>query len=112
MNINYSYGHTVSASAGSSGEYSLLTIEATKTFILRKVTVHFPTGSGYYLQIAIMRGSEQVVPKSGYITGDNNQITILCEEKFPSDSVIKVWYNNTDAANAHSCYVLVEGELQ
>jgi len=107
--INYSYGHTVAATAGASGEYTLLTVTAAKKLKIKRVTVHFPAGSQYYLQIALLRGAEQVVPDGGYIVGDDNQITIECDKEYQSGEDVKVWYNNTDAANDHSCYVLIEG---
>jgi len=108
----YTYGHDVTAPAGSSDEYSLLTVPSTKQFRMFKVKVHFPSGSGYYLQIAVMRGSEQVVPDAGYIVGDNNMVEIDCNKVFIGGQDVKIWYNNTDSANAHTCYVLVEGVFE
>ena len=107
--INYSYGHTVTAPAGSSGEYSLLTVTAAKRLVVKRVTVHFPAGSGYYLQIAILRGAEQVIPDGGYLVGDDSTIVVEREQEFLSGEEVKVYYNNTDAANEHSCFILIEG---
>jgi len=107
--INFSYGHIVTAGAGSSGEVSLLTVTAAKKLTVKQVKVHFPAGSQYYLQVALLRGAEQVVPNGGYIVGDDNVITVECNQEYLSGEDVKVWYSNTDAANPHSCYVLVEG---
>jgi len=107
--INYSYGHTVTASAGASGEYALLTVTAAKKLQLKRLTVHFPAGSQYYLQVALLRGAEQAVPDGGYIVGDDNKITVECDKEYYSGEDVKVWYSNTDASNPHTCYVLIEG---
>ena len=107
--INYTYGHTVSASAGAKGEYTLLTVTAAKKLKIKRVHIHFPAGSQYYLQIALLRGAEQVLPTGGYFVGDDNVYVVECNLEYESGEDVKVWYSNTDAANDHSCYVLVEG---
>ena len=107
--INFSYGHTVTAGAGTSGEVSLLTVTAAKKLTVKRVKVHFPAGSQYYLLVALLRGAEQVAPNGGYLAGDDNVITVECNQEYLSGEDVKVWYNNTDAANQHSCFVLVEG---
>ena len=107
--INFSYGHTVTADAGSSGEASLLTVTAAKKLTVKRVKVHFPAGSQYQLQVALLRGAEQAVPNGGYIAGDDNVIIVECSQEYLSGEDVKVWYNNVDAANPHGCFVLVEG---
>ena len=107
--INYTYGHTVTASAGDTEEYSLLTVTAAKKLKIKRVHIHFPAGSQYYLQIALMRGAMQVLPTSGYFVGDDNVYVVECNLEYESGEDVKVWYNNTDAANDHSCYILIEG---
>ena len=108
----YSYGHAVTAAASTSGEYSLLTVTAAKKLRIKKLTVHFPNGVGYHLQIALLRGTMQRVPDGGYLTGDNNTISVECDILYESGEDVKVWYNNTDTTNSHSCYVLVEGVIE
>ena len=110
--INYSIGHTIAATANTSGEYNLHTVTAAKQLTIKRVTVHLPAGSEYQLQIALLRGTEQRIPDSGYIAGDDQKITVECNVTYRSGETIKVWYNNTDTANDHSCYVLVEGEIE
>ena len=108
----YSYGAVLTVSAGATGEYNLHTVTAAKKLTIKKLTVHFPSGVEYYLRIALLRGTMQRVPDDGYITGDNNTIQIECNVTYRSGEPIKIWYNNIDTANPHSCYILIEGEIE
>jgi len=107
--INYVYGQIVTAGAGASGEHSLLTVTAAKKLTIKRVHIHFPAGSQYYLQIAFLRGAEQVLPNDGYLVGDDSVMTVECSLEYLSGEDVKIHYNNNDSANGHSCFILVEG---
>ena len=87
----------------------MLTVTAAKKLTVKRVHVHFPAGSQYYLQIALLRGAEQVLPDDGYIVGDDNVYVVNCSLEYLSGEDVKVRYSNTDAANDHRCFILVEG---
>ena len=107
--INYTCGRVVTAAAGASGEYSLLTVTAAKKLTVKRVHIHFPAGSQYYLQIVFLRGAEQVLPNDGYFVGDDSVYVVDCNLEYLSGEDVKIRYNNTDSANGHRCFILVEG---
>jgi len=97
------------ASVGASGFTELYRIEPGRRFRLRRLTINFPSGTGYTLRIVIYDGNIPVIPESGFIVGDDEKIVIETDKEFTPGSTIRVFYHNTDGAYPHAATVNIEG---
>jgi len=104
--------YELTAAAGASGEAAAYTVTPGRKFIVNKVTFVFPVGSGFALRVWIQRGTEKIIPKSGYVVGDGHRIPLLANVEFEGGSSIIVGYNNTDATDSHKVLVILEGVLK
>ena len=110
--INWSYGETDTVSANTTDEDNIVQVTSTKKLTLKRVTVHFPSGVNYQLRLQVFRGADQVVPDSGYLTGDDSVVVVECNVTFIGGEYIKLKRTNTDTTNSHSYYILLEGVLE
>jgi len=104
--------YELTAAAGASGEAAAYTVTSGRKFIVNSVQFVFPVGSGFALRVWIQRGTEKIIPKSGYIVGDGHRIPLLANVEFEGGSSIIVGYNNTDSANSHKALIIIEGVLK
>lgn len=111
MAEKYSVGIVVTAPAGAEGTTTAFNVTAGRKFKLTRVTFSFPAGSAFYLQLKVLRGNEQVVPREGYVVGDQCAVSVETNVEYESESPVVVYYKNTDTTNAHSVFILFEGEV-
>jgi len=102
---------TVTAPAGASGTQDIEIGARGSRFRLKKVKVHFPSGSNYLLEIAFKIGATQIIPDDGVIVGDDVTHEFEKEIELDGGGKIIVVYTNKDTTNAHSCFIIIEGEV-
>lgn len=107
----YNVAYKLEASAGSSGLVNIFTIISGQKMRLKKATFVFPTGSGFYLELKLLRGDEQFVPNEGAIMGDGNEISVETDVIYESDQPIVLYYKNNDTSNSHSALILLQLEV-
>ena len=112
MDNIHSVAYELTAAAGASGEATAYTVTPGRKFIVNNVTFVFPVGSGFSLRVWIQRGTEKIIPKSGYVVGDGHRIPVLANIEFEGGSTIVVGYNNTDATESHKALIILEGVLK
>ena len=106
MDNIHSVAYELTAAAGASGEAAAYTVTPGRKFIVNNVTFVFPVG------VWIQRGTEKIIPKSGYVVGDGHRISLLANVEFEGGSTIVVGYNNTDSTNSHKALIILEGVLK
>ena len=112
MDNIHTVAYELTAAAGASGEAAAYTVTPGRKFIVNKVTFVFPVGSGFALRVWIQRGTEKIIPKSGYVVGDGHRIPLLANVEFEGGSSIIVGYDNTDTTDSHKVLVVLEGVLK
>ena len=112
MDNIHSVAYELTAAAGESGEAAAYTVTPGRKFIVNNVQFVFPVGSGFSLRVWIQRGTEKIIPKSGYVVGDGHRISLLANVEFEGGSPIIIGYNNTDPAESHKVLVILEGVLK
>jgi len=78
---------------------------------LKKVKVHFPSGTQGLLKVRFLYGNTAIVPEKGWITGDNS--TFEAEEEFTFDagSPVTIEYINEDTADKKVAYYEIVYEV-
>jgi len=112
LGLTFSLGYRLTAAAGAKGEVTLYTIEAARILRLTGVTVTFPAGQAFKLEVSFFRGAQQVLPSVGVFVGDGSVLHVSCDISFQSGERVRLQYNNTDAAVAQSAHVTLNGVLE
>jgi len=99
----------ISASPGEETTINVFTVSPGKRFKLEKVSVFFPTGTNFELEVAIFRGLEQVKPTNGVYKGNGNTITDTTGVWFGTGEDVKLWYKNLNTTTARQGTALLEG---
>ena len=111
MGEKHSVAYKLTAAAGSSDVVTLFTVTSARRFMLQKVTVHFPAGSNYQLEVKLLRGNEAVAPREGVLVGDDSLIVVESDAIYEGGQPVLLYYKNSDTANPHEAFILVEGEV-
>jgi len=109
--VPYTIARIITADANSTIKYQFLQVPSAKSFAIRRILIHFPTGSNYTMYVSVYKGEEQIFPNQGTITGDNVLYQLETNLEFDGGSVIYVKVSNQDTSNAHSIVVIIEGVL-
>lgn len=107
----YTVAKKITVNAGSTVKYEFMTVPSARSLTIRRILIHFPTGSNYTMLVSIYKGEEQVFPDQGTITGDNVLYAFETHLTFDGGSTVYVKVSNTDPTNAHSIVVVIEGIL-
>ena len=102
---------SISIGASSTSSTELYEVPPGRTFRLLRVKVYVPTGAEGYVKLVVKKGDYNVAPTKGYVYPTSAPLTIDCDEPFSSGSKVIVEAENTDSANAHTLYVVIEGVL-
>lgn len=102
----------ITFTAGSEGTTALYSVKSAQKFKLTEVQFCFPSGSKFFLGLAIQRGIYRVCPEEGLVYGDNNVIKLEDDTVFDSGSDVLLYYKNEDSTNDHSAVVIITGELE
>ena len=78
---------------------------------LKKVKVHFPTGTQGLLKVRFLYGNTAIVPESGWITGDNYTFETEEEYEFDAGSPVTIEYINEDTADKKVAYYEIVYEV-
>jgi len=105
----FTFGKLLELGAGEEKDIDLFTVERAKTLLIKKITVAFPAGQTFKLEVYILHGMHQIVPTKGIFAGDGHQYAIAGHYKIPADSKIITHAKNKDTVNPQSCLVVVEG---
>ena len=108
--VNVAYKLT--ADAGASGEVTIYTVEDARIFKLKGLSVNFPAGQAFKLELAFFRGAQQIAPYVGRFSGDNGWLHAECDALLQSGERLRVAYTNTDTVNPQTCLIVVTGELE
>lgn len=108
----FSIAKKVTAAAGAENYETIYTVAAARKLTVKKVVFHFPSGSNFYLGVAVTVGTKQICPDQGLVYGDDEVITLSDNTEVPSGSEIKLYYKNEDTSSSHSVVVVVEGEME
>jgi hypothetical protein len=112
MGKAFSIGYKLTADAGATGDVTIFTIGAARTFTLQNIAVHFPSGQAYKLAVSIFRGIMKIAPKEGSYCSDHSTIQDDSDEVFQSGERIIAHYENSDTENAQSCFILLSGCIE
>ena len=102
----------LTVAAGASGTHDIAIAPEGRKLILRKVTIAFPSGSEGYLGIAVRYGARNIIPDSGYITGDDQKFEFEKTWTYEAGSPVKIAYVNNDSTYSHTAFIIVELELE
>ncbi|RLE42306.1 hypothetical protein DRJ16_05010 [Candidatus Woesearchaeota archaeon] len=102
----------LTVAAGTSGTHDIAVAPEGRKLVLRKVTIAFPSGSEGYLGIAVKYGARNIIPDSGYITGDDQKFEFTKTWTYEAGSPVKIAYNNTDSSYSHTAFIIVELEME
>ncbi|MEM3488170.1 MAG: hypothetical protein QXO75_00675 [Nitrososphaerota archaeon] len=103
--------HVIEADAGESGYVHVYTVPAGKTFILKRVRIHFDADCKYNLSLAIFFGNVQILPIEGTFKGSDETIEASTYWTFLSGEPVKLYYSNAGTTVTHAT-VVIEGELE
>lgn len=102
----------ISAAAGATGRETVFTVPAAGKMTITHVMMYFPTGNEGYLEVQLVAGLKNLYPTEGTARGDNTRYDFYQKQELLSGSVIEAVYTNNDSANAHGCYILLEGYIE
>ena len=102
----------LTVAAGTSGTHDIAVAPQGRKLILRKVTIAFPSGSEGYLGIAVKYGARNVIPDSGYITGDDQKFVFEKTWTYEAGSPVKIAYVNNDSTYSQTAFIIVELEME
>ena len=112
LGFTFSLGYRLAAAAGAKGEVTLYTVEAARILRLTGVTVTFPAGQAFKLEVSLFRGPQQVLPNIGVFAGDGSVLHVACDIPIQSGERVRLQYNNTDAVSSQSAHVTLSGILE
>jgi len=87
------------------------TVPGGKRFRARRILVHFPSGTGGELRVALYYGLRKVAPATAYYNGDDARFEDEIDVLYHSGDPVRLWYENTVAAT-RTANVKVEGFLE
>jgi len=108
--VSVSRSYTVPASSTKS--FSAYDVPPARVFVLKRVCIHFPVGTGNKLAVRVMHGIAQVVPEKGDVRGDDVERCFTCEQRYESGSSVIVYAVNEDTSNDLAFDITLEGELE
>lgn len=108
----FSYGNAYEVSAGTTYVRNVFSVPKGKKLHLKWVIIWFPSGTDYKLQLTILRGSSQVVPTEGVISGEDNVLYIPCDIEYESGEYVKIKEIGTQVAQNYPYSILFLGELK
>jgi len=104
-------GKLISISAGSSATVEVFRPSPGRGFVLKTATIWTETNAFPKVSAVLKRGEEWVMPTQGEFEPSDVPLSISVEKRISSADSIKVIASNSDTANAHYLYVMLEGEL-
>ena len=104
--------NTYTVAASTSQRVSIYKVGPAEKFTLKKVRIHFPTGTEHNLKVAVMYGMKQVVPEQGYFMGDDVLLEADTDFVYEPGSTIDVYMENTDTSNSHTFTIIIIGEVE
>ena len=102
----------LTVAAGTSGTHDIAVAPEGRKLILKKTIIIFPSGSEGYLGVAVKYGVKNIIPDSGYITGDDCKYEFTKEWEYEAGSAVTIAYNNTDTTYSHTVFIVVELEME
>jgi len=105
----FSVYRKLTADPGASGEELVYAVEPARRLKLDRVVVAFPPGSSFELEVALLRGLEQIAPSRGAYSGDGFALVDELDVECGSGDRILLRYRNLNPAQARSCGVLLCG---
>ena len=102
----------LTVAAGASGTHDIAVAPEGRKLILRKVTISFPSGCEGYLGVAVRYGARNIIPDSGYITGDDEKFVFEKTWVYETGSPVKIAYRNEDSSYSHTVFIVVELEME
>jgi len=87
------------------------TVPGGKKFYAKRIHVHFPSGTGGELYVALYYGLRKIAPATSYYNGDDARFVDEIDVTYHSGDPVKLWYKNTAAAT-RTANVKIEGELE
>jgi len=99
------------AGPGATGYVDIYTVPPGKILHAKRVVVHFPSGVAGELRVALYYGNMRVYPDKPYVSGDDVTFDDKIDVTFWSQDSVRLWYENTNAAEPRSCHIKLEGGL-
>jgi hypothetical protein len=111
MAKRFSITYKLTASPGASGDVTIYTVEAARSFKTESVYVSFPAGTYHELEVSIFRGIMQIAPGSGVYVGDNQVIEDEFIEDISSGERVILHYKNNNSTQTREAFIVVRGFL-
>ena len=104
--------NTYTVAAATSQKVSIYKVGPAEKFTLKKVRIHFPTGTEHKLKVAVMYGMRTVVPEQGYFQGDGVVLEAETDFVYEPGSTIDVYMENMDTSSSHTFTIILVGEVE
>ena len=108
----FTYTYLLTASPSTEDEAEIATIGGARKFTAKSITIYWPSGCNFELQIRLMKGIYQFAPGNGYYASDGRTTRDVCEEVFQSGERIIVHYKNTNASTTYKALIQISGLLE
>ena len=107
-----SIGYKLEAAAGAEGDITLFTVPGAQIFKLTDITIRFPSGQNFQLELSLYRGAQKIAPYKGVYCGDALTLRDKSSRILQSQERLILHYKNNDAANPQAAFILVGGCLE
>jgi len=110
--VEVSIPYRLVAAAGEEGYRTIYTVQPGMTLRVKRVHVHFPIASGGELRVALYYGNLKVYPETDWISGSDVHFDDPVDLAWYSGDRVRLWFENTNAAEERSCDIKLEGVLE
>jgi len=110
--VEVSIPYRLVAAPGEEGYRTIYTVQHGMTLRVRKVHVHFPIASAGELRVALYYGNLKVYPETDWICGSDVDFDDCVDLTWYSGDRVRLWFENTNAAEERSCDLKLEGVLK
>jgi len=107
-----SISYRLVADPAAEGFKTVYTVPAGYILKVRRVHVHFPIASAGELRVALHYGQSRIYPETDWISGSDVHFDDPVDLAWYSGDRVRVWFENTNAAEERSCDLKLEGVLQ
>jgi len=111
MGKKVSIPYRLTASPGASGFINIYTVPAGMILTIKKIIVHFPSGTLGQLHLRLYYGHMKVYPQNDYISGDDVKFEDEVDITYWSADPVRLWYENVNTAEARYADIKLEAEL-
>ena len=95
--------------ASTTTKTAIYTVPDAKTFKLKQLCVHFPSGASSNVLVAAYHGLRKIAPEEGYLSGDNSTACSDADEEYTAATEIVIEAVNNQASSI-TIDVTVDGD--